>query len=213
MFRQYRKLEPGEFIVVGVDTAAGGLDYCAAQFLSKSKLDVPLVYHEKIVATGMTPQLHNQLENIYSLTGVQPIVAYERNNGGVFEMERLATLNRNGKYRIFEMPSYGQIDNPAPKKYGWETNTATRPKMLADLKEVIDKRILTLYDRPTINEMFSFIVVPTSTSWKAQAEKSAHDDLVMSLAIAWQLYQSENPPVKEDDYFNEDNLFKDGFLI
>jgi len=44
--------------------------------------------------------------------------------------------------------------------------------------------------------MFSFIISQTSTSWKAQAEQGAHDDLIMSLAIAWQLYQTENPEVK-----------------
>ena len=43
MLNRYRKIEPGEQIVVGVDTAAGGTDWCAAQFLSKTKLDVPIV--------------------------------------------------------------------------------------------------------------------------------------------------------------------------
>ena len=35
--------------------------------------------------------------------------------------------------------------------------------------------------------------VKTSASWKAQAEHGAHDDLVMALAIAWQLYQICEP--------------------
>ena len=43
MLTRYRELNPGEFFVIGVDTAAGGSDYCAAQFLSKTKLDVPIV--------------------------------------------------------------------------------------------------------------------------------------------------------------------------
>jgi hypothetical protein len=33
-----------------------------------------------------------------------------------------------------------------------------------------------------------------SDELKAQAEQGAHDDLIMALAIAWQLYQSESPP-------------------
>ena len=67
--------------------------------------------------------------------------------------------------------------------------------MLSMLKECIDNKLLTIYDKPTVNEMFSFIVSQTSSSWKAQAEQGAHDDLIMALAIAWQLYQTENPPV------------------
>lgn len=41
--------------------------------------------------------------------------------------------------------------------------------------------------------MFSFVEVQTTTSWRAAAEKGAHDDLIMSLAGVWQLYQTEKP--------------------
>jgi len=42
--------------------------------------------------------------------------------------------------------------------------------------------------------MYSFII---NKQGKAEAETSAHDDLVMSLAIAWQLYQTENPTTNQ----------------
>lgn len=197
-FRRYRKYEKGEFYVVGVDTSWGGTDYCVAQFLSKTKLDVPTVYHSRALATEMTPLIHLELEKIYDQTGVKPVVAYERNNGGVAEIERLATLNRDGKYRIYQEKSgVGSTDATADTvKLGWTTSSASRPTMLSMLKEAIDSRLIRIYDKPTITEMFSFIVSQTSSSWKAQAESGAHDDLIMALAIAWQLYQSENPPAK-----------------
>lgn len=196
MFRHYRSYQPGEFIVVGVDTSWGGTDYCAAQFLSKTSLDVPTVYHSKSLATEMTPQIHNELERIYDETKVKPVVCLERNNGGVAEIERLATLNREGKYRIYvEKKNVGSTDSTEDTvKLGWTTSSATRPVMLSMLKEAIDAQLIRIYDKPTINEMFSFIVSQTSTSWKAQAEQGAHDDLIMALAIAWQLYQTERPP-------------------
>lgn len=191
MLYRYRKYEPNEFYIVGVDTSAGGNDFTAVQFLSKTKLDVPVVIHDKASITAITPLIHDELEKIFDETGVQPVVAYERQNGGVFELERLGTLNRNGKYRIFTMPTYGSVDNPESNKIGWDTNTATRPKMLQDLKEAISKNIPTLYDKRTVNELFTFII---STTGKPQAEQNSHDDLVMALAIAWQLYQTEEPP-------------------
>lgn len=196
-FRRYRSYQPGEFIVVGVDTSWGGTDYCAAQFMSKTTLDVPTVYHSKALATEMTPQIHLELERIYNETKVKPVVAFERNNGGVAEIERLATLNRDGKYRIYvEKKNVGSTDTTQDTvKLGWTTSSATRPIMLSMLKEAIDAQLIRIYDKPTINEMFSFIISQTSTSWKAQAEQGAHDDLIMALAIAWQLYQSEKPPV------------------
>lgn len=198
-FRRYRDYKPNEFVVVGVDTSWGGTDYCAAQFLSKTHLDVPSVYHSKVLATEMTPLIHAELERIYDVTRVKPVVAFERNNGGVAEIERLATLNRNGKYRIYtEKANVGTTDSTEDSvKLGWTTSSSSRPTMLSMLKEAVDSRLVRIYDKPTITEMFSFIVSQTSSSWKAQAEHGAHDDLIMALAIAWQLYQSENAPVKQ----------------
>lgn len=196
-FRRYRPYKQGEFYVVGVDTSWGGTDYCAAQFLCKTTLDIPTVFHSKQLATEMTPQIHLELERIYNETKIKPVVAYETNNGGTAEIERLATLNREGKYRIYTQKSnVGTTSTTEDSvRLGFSTNTATRPTMLQMLKEAIDNRVLTIYDKPTVNEMFSFIISQTSSSWKAQAEQGAHDDLIMSLAIAWQLYQTENPPV------------------
>jgi len=193
MFRRYRQYQLGEFYVVFADTAAGGEDYCAAQFLCKTKIDVPVVYHSQTIASEMTPLLHHELETIYDLTRVKPVIAYERNNGGVYELERLAGLNRNGKYILYQMKQNigSQTPTTSSVKYGFDTNTATRPAMLSMLKDAIDKRLITIYDRPTVNEMFSFVQVKTSSSWKAQAEIGAHDDLIMSLAGAWQMYQTE----------------------
>lgn len=194
-WRKYRDWEAGEFVVAFADTAAGGGDFCAVHFLSKTRLDVPLVYHKKTIATEMTPEIHNELERIRDITGVEPVVAFERNNGGVFELERLATLNRSHKYMIYRVKqNIGSSTNVSNSpKLGWDTNSATRPAMLGMLKEAIDGHLIKLYDRPTVNEMFSFVEVQTSMSWRAQAEKGAHDDLIMSLAGVWQLYQSEEP--------------------
>lgn len=195
--RRYRNWEKGEFVIIYGDTAWGGLDYSAAIFLSKTNLDTPLIYHAKVLASEMTPILHQEAEKIHDITGVQPVVCLERQNGGIAELERLATLNRLGKYRIYQQKTnMGTTDAVAETvKLGYDVNSATRPTMLSNLKEAIDNRLIVIPDKPLINEMFSFVVMQTSSSWKAQAEQGAHDDLIMSLAGAWQLYQTENPPV------------------
>lgn len=186
MLKQYRKYERGEFFVVGVDTSAGGNDHTAVQFLSKTNLDVPSVIYTKKTTTAVTPIIHTELERIFDETGLRPEVAYERQNGGVFEMERIGRLNRNGKYTLFNMISYGKQNNKDTEKIGWDTNSATRPKMLQDLKNAIDGQLIKLYDKTTVKELFTFIIADNG---KPQAEKNTHDDLVMSLAIAWQMYQ------------------------
>lgn len=192
-WRQYRKIEKNEFLLFATDTASGGGDYTACQVMSKTKLDVPLVFHSKVTTSDFIPEQARVLEGIYDITSVKPVAALERQNGGAFLMDRLAGLNLNGKYEVFKMPKFGNVDNNEPNLLGWNTTSATRPKMLSDLKDAIEKGLFRVYDRQTINEMLSFIIVQTSSSWKAQAEVKAHDDLVMALAIVWQMYQICQP--------------------
>ena len=194
MLKRFRPYKNGEFVVVGVDTSAGGNDYTACQFLSKSYLDVPTVIHTKSSITEVTPLIKQELDSIFDQTGIKPIVAYERQNGGVFELERLSRLNRDQKYNIFVMPTYGSVNNSEESRIGWDTNTLTRPKMLQELKELVDSCAIKLYHKETVNELFSFIISKTG---KPQAETKSHDDLVMSLSIAYQLYLTCQPPRDE----------------
>jgi len=180
-FKQYRDIKKGEFFYVGADTSMGLNDYCVAQFFSAKYLDVPLVYSNKAICGVMTSELLPVLNNLSELTGHNPLVAYERQNGGAFELDRLAGLNKRGLFDIYKAPS--ETD-----KLGWDTNTATRPSMLSNLKDAIDNRLIRIYDKKTIEEMFSFVKVQHSTSVKAEAEKNAHDDCVMALAIAYGMY-------------------------
>lgn len=213
LIKQFRPLKRGEFIVVGVDTAAGGIDNCTGQFMSQTNHDVPLVYAENVTATEMTPKMYTMLSKIYDATGVRPVVAFERNNGGVFELERLQRMNKRDKFVIYQTPNFGDIVEQEPTKIGWETNGATRPKMLSDLKEAIDRHLIIVYDNATIEEMFSFVIMQGKTRWKAAADVGKHDDRLMALAIAYQLYQTERPSDNygAGDFPTEDVFDDEGF--
>lgn len=190
MLRLFREPEHGEFFVVAVDCAQGGIDSNFGQFISKSRADVPLVFEKHCVAADMTPIIHQTLEWLYDRTGVQPVVAFERNMGGASEMSRLQKLNRQGKYRIYQKRSFGDIGGEKPTEHlGFDTNAQTRPQILGNLKQAIDNQLVRLYDKTTIDELCKFIV---NRKGRAEAAANCHDDAVMSLAIAWQLYQTEN---------------------
>ena len=66
--------------------------------------------------------------------------------------------------------------------------------MLQGVEEVVNNRLITIYHPPTVTQMFSFVKHKTTSGWKAEAETGAHDDDIMALAGAWQLYQTEKPP-------------------
>ncbi|RYF61363.1 MAG: hypothetical protein EOO27_02320 [Comamonadaceae bacterium] len=202
MLRLYRKIERGEFFVVGGDCAQGGIDNNWGQFISKDRVDVPLVLQMPGVAADMTPILHQTLEWLFDKTGIQPVVALERNMGGASEMERLRKMNRLNKYRIYYMRN---ADGSATDKPGFNTDLVSRPRLTGDLKVAIDTTGLTIYDEETVSQLSTFIV---NRSGKPEAASNTHDDAVMSLGVGWQLYQTENKILldNEDDDYSSGNV-------
>jgi hypothetical protein len=194
MLRVYRDLQINEFLIAAGDCSQGGSDYNACQFYSKNFMDVPLVYHSKGVAAQMTTEVFPILEKICDLTGVPPLVCFERNNGGASEMERLAAMNRLAKYSLYVKKLPGQVTPEESNKYGWDTTSLSRGDMFGDLKQAIDNRIVNLYDKPTVDELFSIVSVYRAGKWQGEAEKGGHDDLTIALAIAIQVSQSALPP-------------------
>lgn len=194
-WRQYRELEHGEFIVVFGDCSQGGEDSNYVQFMSQTNMDVPLVYQARGVAMTMTQDIFPILEKIFDVTGIPPVVAFERNNGGQSEIQRLFDLNVKNKYRIFIMPNWGTVMNEDTNKLGWDTNAATRPKMLGEWKNAFEKRLFRIYDEETIAQHKAFII----KNGKPQASAHKHDDAVMSLAGAYQLFQLCKPEHPNSD--------------
>ncbi len=191
MFRIYRELERGEFVLVGGDCAQGGEDSNIHQFMSRNKLDVPIVFDRQGTAADMTPYLHEALERIFDITGVKPVVALERQMGGASEMSRLKVLNRNDKYTLFVMPTFGAVEDGETNKLGYDMSGSMRPTAIGDLKNAIDTQAFKVYDPITIQQLFWFVI---GRQGKPQAMNGKHDDHVTSLAVMWQLYQLCLPP-------------------
>jgi len=189
MLRLYREIEKNEFFVVFGDCAQGGEDSNYVQFLSKTQMDIPLVLQMPGVAAEMTPVLKQTLEWIYSKTDVKPVVALERQNGGVSEMHNLYNTNQSGFYTIYHAKSE---DDVTGDKLGWDTNSVTRPNMLGEWLTAFNSGLIRIYDEETILQHQTFIV---NKKGRPEADANAHDDAVISCAGAYQLYQTENPPV------------------
>lgn len=194
MFKQFRSIEKDEFFLIGGDCSQGGEDANVAQFLSKTKLDVPLVYHAQGVAAQMTPEIYRVAEILYDITGIPPYIGFERNNGGGSEMERLRVLNTKNKYRLFIMPDFGKTEDKDTNKLGWDTTISTRPILIGDEKNIIDVHGIGIYDEETIQELFWFIV---NRQGKPEAMRGKHDDRVIALGVAWQMYQNVIPPLSK----------------
>lgn len=192
-FRVFRKIEQGEFFLVAGDTGQGGGDFNCVPFLSYRKLDFPITYWNDGVAADMTPDIHSALEFLFDLTGVPPVVAFERNNGGSSEMERLRVLNRLKKYVIYVMKNRGKVEGEEDTNLlGWVTSPSTRPYLLGDWKNQIDSHTIKFFDQQLLDHHKTFI---KGKGGKPQASNGKHDDGVIAPAIAWQMYQTERPTV------------------
>jgi len=91
--------------------------------------------------------------------------------------------------------AFGRIGADISNRIGWNTNAATRPHMLSDLKNALDTKTLGVYDREIIEELYSFII---NKQGKPVAENNANDDLVIALAGAFQMYQTEEKRLSLD---------------
>lgn len=189
MFRQFRKIERNEFFIIFGDTSQGGADSNFTQFGSKTMADIPLVFQLQGVAAEATPLIRDALNWIYDQTGVKPVVALERNNGGSSEMHELIKYN-DGKYRIYYMRD--ELGKPGDKP-GFDTTSVSRPRMLGDWLKAYESKAIRIYDEVTQSQHQTFIVSKTG---KPEAAPTTHDDAVMSCAGMWQLFQSENPITK-----------------
>jgi len=180
MFRQFRKLKEDEELLIGADPSEGG-DPCAAICLSRNYVDVPIVFTMNTESSQFGYELDKLGRYIWQQTHVYPMIAPERNTGAA-TIARLKDLNYPS---LFRMKDFTSTDPKASLNIGWVTSSLTRPKMLDDLSLAVRQHIIAIYDGPIIDEMQTFV---RNKQGRPEARQGCHDDQVMALAIAWQLY-------------------------
>lgn len=197
MIHLYRKPDHDEYCVIGADPAEGN-DNSTFVVISKKRGDVIIIGQSK----EESPQLGHSLNHVglylKKVTGHLPLIAVERNVGSA-TIHVLKTLNY---FNLFRMPdSFTKTDTDTSEQYGWITSSVTRPKMLDDLALAIRQQAITIPSKLIVDELFTFI--RNAKTGKPEADTGCNDDLVMALAIAWQVYQiaptrtlqTENTPV------------------
>ena len=105
-------------------------------------------------------------------------VGMENNSEGRNIVEKMVELGYGS--RMY----WQDWDRKDPSRPGWNTNTQTRPVMLAELAEAVRNGRLRSYCSDAISEMLSFV---RNDSGRPEASEGALADHVMSLAITWQM--------------------------
>ncbi len=165
--------------VVGGDTAGDGSDYNTATLINNlTGVDIASIrtqmdedeYARQVYCLGKYfGELHDCHDN--ALVGIEVNFSTHPNK----ELERLGYDNL---YVRDEAPD--KFTAKLTKKFGWHTNTLTRPLALGKLRAVMRQQPSCIRDRDTLEEMTTFV---KNEKGKPEAAKGFHDDMIMARAI------------------------------
>ena len=173
-FEFYEPLNKSEQYVVGGDACSGsGVDFAGLVAVAKHSNNTVATYRKK-VDSDVLAQKAKALGTF--LKGA--IVAIENNSYGFHANLKLRAIYGN----IFKQETIDSTDKKVTTKFGWNTNSKTRPDMLGQLKQEIRAGATDLRSQVLIRECLTFIRNPDTG--KEEAQEGCCDDLVISRAIA-----------------------------
>lgn len=188
-------VSPSETYVIGADVGMGirGKDYSVAQILDSQKRQVAVwrgIIH---------PDYYAKILNTIGLYYNSAMIAVERNNHGLLTAVKLRDLAYSNLYTEV---TEGALDDRDSINIGIYTTERNKPLMIDKLRAAVRDSEIKIKDPTTVREMLTYVV---TESGKMEGDGDAHDDCVMSLAIAnhihegvWQI--AETP---EDMYFRQ----------
>ena len=104
----------------------------------------------------------------------------ETNNHGFAVISHVREAEYPNMYTEKSFDKWGQKES---RKWGWNTNTITRPILVDGIAKAVRDMATRIPDRGTLDEMGTFII---NEKGKAQAQAGCKDDRVMALGLAIQ---------------------------
>lgn len=183
----------------GADVAGGvGLDSSTAIFINFSTFPAQVVgvYYSNEIA----PEAFGDTLYEFSTLFGTCILGIENNK---FDQTVLKAKQRGANLYV-STPKANKIKSTRPTQWGWNTNSLTKPKMLADLKTAIEDGLLALNDKNLIKEVMSYTRNDLIDKDPDIRLTTRHLDLVIALAIAWQMkdYATKTNEALDDYYSN-----------
>ena len=130
------------------------------------------------------------------------LLAPEKNNQGIGTIGRLKQIY--DKSKIFKTkPKETKLKLIPPIEFGWDTNGATKPKMMYALSKAVEKGHLDLMDKDLIAEAKSYSRDDLMDSDEDVRLTTRHFDLLIACAIAWQMKDYAKP--QQSNQFKTNN--------
>ena len=168
----YKPPEEGRPYVIGGDTAGNGSDCFVAQVLDNITGEQVAILRHPFDEDVYARQVYG-LGIYYN----QALVGIETN----FSTYPVKELERLGYSRLFVREEEDSFTHRPKDSYGVRTTSVTRPVMISGLIAALREHPELVCDEATILELLTFV---RGENLRPEAERGAHDDCVMALAIA-----------------------------
>ena len=187
--------QAGESYVIGADSAEGlsAGDYSCAKVIDwRTGANVATLYGkaDPFVFATETVRLARRYNDA--------ILAIEKNHPGPAVISKAVELGYGNLY--WHVDERGR----RAERPGWSTDSYWRPQMVDELAQFIASAPAACFpDSSEIGELLAFVV---NSRGKAEAAQGAHDDQVMSAAIALMVRKLWHPRVERDRPVRRDTL-------
>jgi hypothetical protein len=181
----FTRFQPGFAYAAGADISQGvSGDYQTFVVLGKRGLSIEDVayIHVNDLKSKTFAFYMSEVGKEYNF----PMIAGEANSMGLATLQELTELNYPNLFYRDENRT----------KLGWWTDQNSKERALIDLDEALVNGILTIRYKPAIDELMSFQRLQGRTGKVEFKGVGTHDDLVMALAIAYQVIKDQSAPTK-----------------
>lgn len=170
--------------VLAGDTAGEGSDYFIGQVLDNTDGSQVAVLRQELDEISYTRQMYC-LGMYYNkaLIGIEA-------NYSTFPIQELERLKYPNQYVRVKEDKYTK---KTEKSYGFKTTSVSRPRILGQLQAIVKESIELLVDIDTLKEGLTFI---KNEKGRAEAQVGYHDDLIMALAIAYDIRTQQSMKVE-----------------
>lgn len=172
--------QEGHEYVIGADVAEGiEEDYSAASVLDRNTHTTVARFRG-----DLEPSDFGEYLAILGKWYNQALIGAEINNHGLTTVQRLRDVGYNNLYRR-EMGIDERYEEYT-SKLGWRTDVRTKPLMIDGLSEAISSDQIQDHDLIFIRECMTYV---RDQRGRTNAQLGQHDDTVISVAIALQLFE------------------------
>lgn len=193
----------GHKYVIGGDTAGEGSDYFTAYIIDNKNGKQVASYRYQVDEPMYVKNIYD-IGKYYNwaFLGIE-------SNFSSYPNIKLQEMNYPNLYVRETLDSY---TGKFIKKFGFNTNSATRPIVVSTLVDIVNNNIDLICDKDLLKEMLSFV---RNDVGRAEAAQGQHDDQVMACGICYVVRdQAPTDPIifediEDDDDFNVYNIYGD----